>query len=175
MAEVVARVCRTSPHKALLMPAAGVGIGPADKPMGEYPKREGEERGRHWMKSSNRNFSLRSLRVDTNYWKSRAADALTCPQANPGAVTLYGDKTADHRMLADHYASEQRDRLTSDKTQATTDVWALKPNRENHYFDNLVGCMVAASVRGCGVRHSSSQPKQRKTLEDMASEARQCQ
>lgn len=161
MSEVVARVCRTSPHKSLLMPAAGVGIGPGDKPMGQFTKRPNEQFGRHWILGTNNKSVVRSVRVDTNYWKSRAADALTCPPTNPGAVTLYGDKTADHRMLADHYGSEQRDRLTSDKTQATTDVWSLKPGRENHYFDNLVGCLVAASIRGCGMEKRPLRPKRK--------------
>jgi hypothetical protein len=171
MAEVVARVCRTSTWKANVIAAAGVGIGPGDKPMSQYPVRPNERRGRHWMESTNKSHMCRTVRVDANYWKSRAADGLTCPPTNPGAITLFGDKRTDHRMIADHYASEYRDRQTSDKTQSTCDVWDLKPGRENHKFDNLYNCLVAASMRGCGMTEKRTE-KRRKTLEEMASEAR---
>lgn len=172
MSEVVARVCRTSQWKAMLMPAAGVGIGPGDKPMIAFSLKPHEKPGRHWIEGTNKNALIRSVRVDTNYWKSRAADALTCPQANPGAVTMFGSPDlhnkayADHRMVADHYASEARDRQTSDKTQATVEVWTMKPGRENHYFDNLVGCLVAASMKGCGISDRRI-TRERRSLSDI--------
>lgn len=152
MDEVVARVCRTSPHKANLMPMAGVGIGPGDTPMAQFKIRPGEKLGRHWLENRNSAKAIRSIRADVNYWKSRAAEALTCPPTNPGAIKLYGGEREDHRMYADHCCSESRERMTHERTKVTADVWKKKPNRENHYWDTLVGCLVAASVRGCGTK-----------------------
>jgi hypothetical protein len=165
MAEAIAKVCRTSPHKSNLMPIAGVGLKPGQTPMAQFSLRPGEKRGRHYIENRNAGHAVRSIRADANYWKSRASDALTCPATNPGAITLYGGPTEDHRMVADHYASESHDRQTSESTGATVDIWSLKPNRENHYFDNLYNCLVAACVRGCGTE--AKPKKERITLSQM--------
>jgi hypothetical protein len=165
MAEAIAKVCRTSQHKSNLMPVAGVGLKPGQTPMAQFALRPGERRGRHYIENRNAGHAVRSIRADANYWKSRASDALTCPATNPGAITLYGGPTEDHRMIADHYASESHDRQTSESTGATVDIWSLKPNRENHYFDNLYNCLVAACVRGCGTE--AKPKKERITLSQM--------
>lgn len=170
MADVVARVCRTHRFKANIMPAAGKGIGPGDPPMMLYKVRQGEELGHHWLKTRNAKYAVTSVTVDTNYWKDQAAKAVGCLPTMRGAVRLYGNESTDHRMTADHYASERGERLTHDRTNRSVFVWKKKPNRENHRFDNLYNCLAAASMRGCG--REQMPKRQRKTLEQLASEAR---
>lgn len=168
MADVVARVCRTHKFKANVMPAAGKGIGPGELPMLQYKTRPGEQAGHHWILT--RKNGSHSLLVDTNYWKTRTADALTCLPTLKGAVRLYGDENTDHRMTADHYSSEKAERMTHDRSGRVGYVWKKKPNRENHRFDNLYNCLAAASTLGCG--KDAPKKRERKTLEQLASEAR---
>lgn len=176
MDDVVAKVCRTSPFKALLMPMAGVGIGPNKAPMMLYKVQAGETLGNHWIKKRNQKHAVTAVRSDVNYWKARATTALTCPKTMTGAITLYGTNgeggtpTTDHRMIADHFSSEKGTRLKNEDSGRVVTVFELKPNRENHYWDNLVGAMVAASMKGCG--NDAPKPRERKTLAQLKSEAK---
>jgi len=177
MDDTVAKVCRTSPYKALIHPMAGVGIGPEKAPMMLYNVGTGEVLGNHWIKKRNNKQAVTGIRADVNYWKSRAAKALTCLPSIRGAITLYGTsgengtRLTDHRMIGDHYASEKGTRLTNEDRKRTVTVFSLKPNRENHYWDNLIGCMVAASIKGCG-NDEKAKPRERKSLSQLASEAK---
>lgn len=171
MDDVVAKVCRTSPYRALLMPAAGVGIGPNKAPMILYTPSQGETLGNHWIKKRNQKHAVMAVRVDTNHWKARATTALTCPKTMKGAITLYGTNgengttMTDHRMLADHYSSEKGTRLKNEDSGRVVTVFDLKPNRENHYWDNLIGAMVAASMKGCG--NDERVKKEKKSLSEL--------
>jgi hypothetical protein len=148
--DTVARVCRTSPVAALLLPAEGKGIGPAEKPMHAYAQRPGERLGTHWLLRRSPKQGVRAVTIDSNFWKSHVADALTAPQANPGAIRLFGRPGTDHELFADHCIAETRAKLTNEKTQRSVDVWRLKTNKpDNHFFDCLVGATVTASIRGC--------------------------
>lgn len=150
MQDVIARVCREHTFKALIRPAAGKGIGPGDPPMMYYKVRQGEQLGHHWLVARSAKYAVQSVTVDSNYWKEKAARSLSCLPTMRGAVRLWGDGNTDHRMTADHYSSEKGEKLTHDRTQRTGYVWKKKPNRENHRWDNLYNCLVAASMRGCG-------------------------
>lgn len=177
MDDTVAKVCRTSPYKALIHPMAGVGIGPEKAPMMLYTPQNGEVLGNHWIKKRNQKQAVVGVRADVNYWKSRAAKALTCLSSIRGSITLYGSngengtRITDHRMIADHFSSEKGTRLTNEDRKRTVTVFSLKPNRENHYWDNLIGCMVGASMKGCG-NEEAVKPRERKTLSQLASEAK---
>lgn len=150
MQDVIARVCREHTFKALIRPAAGKGIGPGDPPMMYYKVRQGEQLGHHWLVARSAKYAVQSVTVDSNYWKEKAARSLSCLPTMRGAIRLWGDGNTDHRMTADHYSSEKGEKLTHDRTQRTGYVWKKKPNRENHRWDNLYNCLVAASMRGCG-------------------------
>ena len=155
--ETIARVCRTSPHAALLIPTEGVGIGPADLPMYKFKLRENERLGARWI--LRRNKGVLSTRIDSNFWKSRVADALLAPLHNPGSIRLYGTRGTDHEMFAAHCCAEKRSRLTNEKTRRTVDVWKLPANKpDNHLWDCLCGAAVAASLRGCKIAPTPPAP-----------------
>ena len=150
--DVIARVCRTSPVAALLLPAEGKGIGPAERPMYQYQQRPGERLGTHWLLRRAVKQQLRAVTIDSNYWKSHVADALLAPQHNPGSIRFYGRPGTDHEMFADHLVAENRAKLRNEKTGRAVDVWRLRTNKpDNHFFDCLAGATVAASIRGCAV------------------------
>lgn len=57
-------------------------------------------------------------------------------------------------MLADQLSSELRTRVTANGR--TIDEWRAKPAQDNHFLDCLVGCHVAASVRGAKLDESAA-------------------
>ena len=137
---------RQSPYRQMLLPTKGVGIGPANTAIADYPRRPGERRGEGWILGAGGSDGLRLLRFDSNLWKSKLADALTRPMGARGGIVLFGDKPAEHELLATHLAAEYPTR-TEAKGNAV-DVWTRRPDRDNHWLDCLVGCAVAASLEG---------------------------
>ena len=62
-------------------------------------------------------------------------------------LALFGEQSERHRLLAEHLTSEYRVRTTG--RGRTVDEWKQRPERpDNHWFDCLVGCAVAASIQG---------------------------
>jgi hypothetical protein len=146
--EVVYRTCRMSPHAALLTPSHGKGITASGTPIGDWPKKDGERRGHNWIQPLPKPGRLRHVIFDSNYWKSFLATRLRVPVGAPGALTLYGDKPAAHRLLADHLTAEYRVR-TQRVGGREVDEWKVRPNHpDNHLLDCLVGAAVAASMAG---------------------------
>lgn len=117
--------------------------------METWQKRPGEEHGQGWVVSSVREGrSVRHVVIDTNFWKTFAAQRFQTPMGDRGCLTLWGDKPELHRMLKDHLTAETAVE-TSGRGRDLTE-WSELPGRDNHWFDCLVGCHVAASM--CGIR-----------------------
>lgn len=164
MADVVAKVCRMEEFLGWAMPAAGRGIGPERAPMDTFKVREdlGEKLGFHWLTKRHQKRAISAATVDANFWKSYAANALSCPPSSRTAIVFSGEEHADHRLAADHLTAEVGTPLTSDKNGRKVTVWTAKPNRDNEHFDNLYNCCAAASMRGCTVNGSGVAPKKRR-------------
>jgi hypothetical protein len=68
---------------------------------------------------------------------------------DPAALTLSGKSANEHRLFAEHVAGAEVATRTEDRGRIVQE-WNLRPSRpDNHWFDCLVGCLVAASM--CGV------------------------
>jgi len=64
-----------------------------------------------------------------------------------GCLSLFGDSVDQHRLLAEHLTAEYR--VRTEGRGRTVDEWKMRPERgDNHWFDGLVGCAVAASIQG---------------------------
>jgi phage terminase large subunit GpA-like protein len=149
MAEVVERFARGSPHRDRLQISKGAGIGPAQTPILDRPRKPGERRGLNWIRHAPKpGHSSRLLEYNTNFFKSFIQSRLLAPVGAKGALTLFGDDPVVHRLFADHLTAEYPDSQKSERSGRTVDVWTPKPNRDNHLWDCLVGCCVAASVEG---------------------------
>jgi hypothetical protein len=147
--DVIYEFCRQSSFASILLPSHGRGIRAGDLPMHEWRKQPGDRPGFHWNIPNTRGKrSLRHADVDVNFWKSFISQRLATKQGAPGALTLFGGKTQDHRLLADHLTSEFP--VRTEGRRRVLDEWTQKPNKpDNHWFDCLVGCAVAASMLGC--------------------------
>jgi len=147
-ADVVHQFCRQSPHAAVLMPARGHGITASQKPISEYDRKRGDRIGHHWwIPGMKRRRALRHVEVDTNYWKSFVHESFATAMGDPGCLSIFGRKAAEHRLFADHLTAEYR--VRTEGRGRTVDEWKLPPSKpDNHWFDCLVGCAAAASLRG---------------------------
>jgi hypothetical protein len=72
-------------------------------------------------------------------------DAFRILPGNRGSLTLWGRDAEQHRMFSEHLNAEVAKLVESGSN--TVYEWQDTPN-DNHFFDCIVGAMVAASVGG---------------------------
>ena len=141
---------RESRLSAVLLPSKGVSVNATVRPISEYPRKLGEIISPYeWtigpVKSKRH---VRLMRYDANYWKNFLRNRVFSSRGESGAFSIDGLEIDDRfRMLCDHLTSEYSVAETAKGRRC--DIWKLYPNRENHWLDCVVGCMVAASERGC--------------------------
>lgn len=151
--DTIHQFCRQSPHGPRLMPSKGVGISTTGTPMPSWPEKTGERKdknGGRWvirpMSGSGRG---REVLMDVNHWKSFVAQRLTTPMAGAGCLSLFGKHPDEHRLFADHICAEYRISGQNLRSGLVVEEWKTRPGKpDNHWFDCLVGCAVAASVQG---------------------------
>ena len=134
------------------IPSYGVGIRAKDAPIANWTKKRGVRRGFHWVLQRPDKRLYNSIFYDTNFWKSQTHLGLTVDRAHDQAITLYQDLPSNHQLVADHWCAEKPIRVEA--RNRIVDEWELPANKpDNHYWDNLVGCTVAASL--CGIKKES--------------------
>jgi hypothetical protein len=163
--ELVYHFCRRSQYAQVLLPSKGEGRAASNIGITDHKKKPGERIGLEWyLPVSKETRGVRLLHYDTYFWKSFLMARLAVPIGGKGALTLFGDDTHAHRMLADHLTSEYRIRVGSldpKRSGRVVDEWKLKPGSpDNHLFDCAVGCAVAASFQGVSLAdvHKSTKP-----------------
>lgn len=171
----VYKFCRESRHAALLVPTKGYGVGPAGKPMAEWPRRPGERHGDNWIErpATTGKRTIKHLLYDTNHWKTFVMNRLAAAKGDPGSVSLFGKSGDVHRMVADHLTSEYPER--TEGRGRKVDVWKLKfKDRDNHLWDALVGCAVLASTQGIAIKggEAAIPVKRRVSFAEMQARAR---
>jgi len=156
--DVVYQFCRQSRHAGVVMPAHGRYVGASSIPFADYKRKRGDRVGLNWripLVSSRR--SVRHALFDTNYWKSFIHARLAVPMGDPGCLSLFGRKSEQHRLLAEHLTSEYR--VKTEGRGRTVDEWKLRVDGlDNHWLDCLVGCAVAASMQGATLFGTESKP-----------------
>lgn len=159
--------CKEGGHSSLLIPAKGMGIKAGSSPLCESKAREGEKIGWHWRHRPTRNDrrvrSLRHVLWDTYPWKSFLQERLATPPGGGGCVTICGDKSIDHRLLAQHLTSEFPTK-TEGRGRPVIE-WTLKPGRpDNHWLDCLGMNCVAASMLGVELMQGLTSKVKKKKL-----------
>lgn len=142
-----------SPLKALLHASMGRGVRAGDKPMSEYNIDRGDRAGLNWIIEAKNRAKGLYVSFDANFWKSFVVSGLMAPPGSPGSIYLFGDKLHQHRLLVPQLLSEFR--VQTAGRGRKLEEWKMRPGKtENHLFDALVGCAVAANV--CGLQWSAS-------------------
>ena len=162
--DVVYQFCRQSAHSSVVMPSHGRFVGASSLPLNDYRRKPGDRLGHNWrMPAVQGKRAVRHVVFDTNYWKSFIYARLAVPMGDRGGLTLFGNRPDQHRLLAEHLTSEYRVR-TEGRGRAV-DEWKLRPKRcDNHWFDCLVGCAVAASMLGGVAPGMATAPRERRRV-----------
>lgn len=159
--ETVKRFCRVTDHAATVMPSHGVFV-KVGSVLNDRTPRPGERRGLNWrVPPLAQGNHARHVTFDTNFWKSFCHKRLSTAQGDPGSLSLFLlPRGVSHTMLAEHLTAESP--LTVQASGRTAEEWTLRPNRENHWLDCLVGSAVAASMLGVSLlEHREARKKQR--------------
>lgn len=148
--DVVYQFCRQSPRAAVLLPSHGKYVGARGVPFYEYRKRQGDRVGHHWrMPNVQGRRQVRYVLTDTNYWKTFVHARFAVAMGDPGCLSMYGRAGDQHRLFAEHVTESEHPVAEPDPRGRLVEEW--KPrigNPDNHWFDCLVGCAVAASMLG---------------------------
>lgn len=172
----------------LVVPCKGVAIGASRSPMRQWPRRVGRVFGWHIIDEKTANFSLRTILVDVNYWKTKIHEAFGLSPGESGALSLFsrsqreafrerqatnGSENADasgssqpspatSRAAAHRMFSEHMAAETAKLVEHAANKvveWSPNVNRpDNHFFDALVYAYAAAS--SLGLRITESQTKE---------------
>ena len=159
---LVNQACRQSEFAPILTPSYGRGIKSTQKPISQWHQAKGRRCGPEWVPTKASGKQLVGVLYDANYWKKRFSDALALGQGSPGAITLFKNSPAVHRMAADHLAAEILKKVEHDGRvvyEATA-----KPNVDNHLLDCAVGSMVAASICGVSNRKDAPAPRRKRKV-----------
>jgi hypothetical protein len=146
--DVVYQFCRQSAFAGILLPSHGRFVGASSIPFSDYRRKPGERVGLNWrITNVQGKRAIRHVVFDANFWKSFLHARLGVAMGDPGCLALFGHQPELHRLLGEHLTAEYRVR-TSGRGR-TVDEWKQRPERpDNHWFDCLVGCAVAASIQG---------------------------
>ncbi|MGE3807695.1 MAG: terminase gpA endonuclease subunit [Gemmataceae bacterium] len=146
--DIVYQFCRQTKHAGVVLPAHGRFVGASTLPFSEHRRKPGERVGLNWrVTSAHGKRAIRHVLFDTNYWKSFVHARLAVPTGDKGCLSLFGDRTEQHRLLAEHLTAEYR--VRTEGRGRVVDEWKQRPEKfDNHWLDCLVGCAVAASMQG---------------------------
>lgn len=159
--DLVYRLCRESPHSAILFPTKGAFVKPADRLY--KSKSKGAIKGTEWIYASTQSGArpVKLFRYNTNYWKTFTFARFRAPTGGSGALLFYG-KAKNHTKLFEHMTAEYRTKVTVENKDY--DIWEKRVGMENHWFDCVVGCCALGDYIGVGIfgRSERSFKKKRK-------------
>jgi hypothetical protein len=138
---VVRNFARSSPFAAQILPSRGKGVGASGTPMGPR-KNRGDRAGLNWLVGKTAEGTQIEATYDTNFWKTFVSGRLRLGLGDPEAIMLHA---GNHEMLIEHLVAEFPVRVEA--RGRIVDEWKSVA-RENHWWDCLVGCAVAASITG---------------------------
>lgn len=149
----VYQFCRQSPYAGTIYPSKGRSRTTTSAAISEWKKKPGEQVGWNWRRTRAETGNAQVVQFDADAWKTFMFGRLTTAAGGAGYTTFYGKDAGRHEMIANHAAAEASNPVTVRGT--TFDKWALRPHGpDNHYWDCLIGCAVAASV--CGLKFSAT-------------------
>ena len=149
--DVIYQFCRESGYSNVI-PSHGVGYTAKGRQWGLAKKKLGERRGLHWrIPKLEGKRPIRYVTFDTNFWKSFVASRFKTAVGDAGALQVFGKKGAigklQHSMFFETLLAEKPFRVEA--KGRVVDEWELpEKGRDNHPWDCLVGCAVAASIDG---------------------------
>ena len=157
---VVKTFCRESKTSAtVLISGHGRYIGAGRKQLNDYRKAAGDRMGQDWrIPAQLSREGVRHVIYDTNFWKTFVNNALITPPGERGCLQLFD--SAYHKLFAEHLTSEFFVQVSG--RGRTVNEWTLHTGRDNHWFDCIVACAMAACMQGCKLIDSPLERPRRK-------------
>jgi len=153
--------CRSAKHGGIILPSKGKGFGGGTTPIADWKIKDHDKRGfGHVITADPKKRSVRLVTFDTNMLKTFACYRRAT--VGKGGLTVFGDSSDVHRMLQDHCMAEQA------RKKSEVWEWHIKPGApDNHWFDCLVGAILAAILCGCAIEthRDLTPPKKRKKIQ----------
>lgn len=150
---------RASKHRQRIVPSHGKFIGASSQPLNHAVTKNSASRiGTHWRLSKSKEMPIMYALYDTNYWKSFATGRFKSHPGVSGSVVIPNDKPRAHKEFVSNMLSEYPVRVEG--RGRVVDEWKLKPGADNHWFDCVVGCCVAASMEGSATAEQRIVPRQ---------------
>jgi hypothetical protein len=134
--DAIYKFVREGGFKGLVLPSHGRGIPAAQLAMDEwhYDPRAGQRVGMGWKIFPADAKRGRHVVIDTNQWKTFVDERLRVPPGGKSGLWLFGDRPAEHELLADHLTAEYRVKTFGRGREV--DSWVRRPDRtENHWLD----------------------------------------
>ena len=149
--DIVYNWVRKSEFRNIIIPSHGKYVGASTEPLNAgQAKQPGKRIGINWRTMISKEMPIRYALYDTNFWKSFAWERLNAMIGSSGCFTLFRQPAREHLNFAANLRAEYP--VRTEGRGRTVDEWKLKPGEDNHYFDCLVGCCVAASMEGVAMR-----------------------
>ena len=152
--DAVHAFCRDNKHFANVYPVKGMAAKRGQVPLMEraVKKDRKEYRGDHWSEKVSPTTRVRWVEYDASYYKRRLHNGFNAPLGTSLSVSVWNeDRYTIHEMLANHCNNEVPQWSLTTRANETTSgtwEWVLKPNAENHKFDNAVGCHFLLNFAG---------------------------
>lgn len=148
--EDVRRACRDSNFSNIALGARGLSIVAKEKPFEE--KHHPAENTKHYhcytQPSSDR--VTFEVMADINFLKTLIHTGFKTRIGLPGCISLYAPQHFGEHILMGHHCNHEECREDYyEKEERKIVVWGDRRDRDNEYFDNLVGCLALLFKRGC--------------------------
>lgn len=166
VSEQIYEQIRASTRKTQLYPSKGRPVLATQTQWTDFEQRAGEELSREYhylLRPTKGSKTLRVLQIDTNWWKSFVTARLETAIGDPGCLSIAGEQRDNTQLAAQILAEYRVRRRTS--TGKPVDEWRPRPGQsDNHLFDCLVGCAVAAAKEGIRLSELQSVAEERRVV-----------
>jgi len=143
------RWCITCKWKGIVLPSHGKFVGASTEPLNaNVGRKPGIKIGTHWRISRTQETGNRYVLYDANFWKSFVFSRFATEPGRRGSLVFYSARPHVHETIIGHCKAEYPVRVMGRGREV--DEWKMQPGApDNHWFDGIVGCHVAAGIEGC--------------------------
>lgn len=163
------RAIRESDVRAFLIPTQGLYFGHKDRPLMELTNSPDREIHYHCYTSPSSDKTISILRMDINHLKTLVHRGFLTTPGDMGSYRLYKPtEYGEHNLLAQHCNAEYPTQHVNIKEERVVLEWEQYRERDNEYFDNLVG--ATAMLFKLGVSRRKKHEKQTTNIQDYLNE-----
>jgi len=117
-------------------------------------------RGDNWreMRATKEKFQTMAYLFNADYWKRFTANRILTPFGENGCFSFFGSRPEKHLDIAKHCCAEKPKKFIDKGTSNEFEIWELLPNRQNHYWDVIIGVHLMANTKGASMVQRNYMP-----------------